>query len=149
MAGPEAPAAPVATTIAEIPSGAATRRVSRGLRWSRNVSVGPLPSAGGAEIDIGPVPAGRHWEVRRIAVWATTSAPSPGPCALYVGPTVAEVWFVDGTTTGQGDIWSDATPLVVPGGDLLILQWAGYAAGDVCWCRLLFEDVEYLPEPRS
>lgn len=141
------PGSPVATTIAEIPSGAATRRVTRGLRWSNNYSVGPLPVAGVAEIDLGPVPPGRQWEVHRVAVWATTSSPVPIPCAVYVGPTVAQPWFVDGTITGEGDVWADATPLVVHSADLLILQWSGCEADDVCWCRMLFDEVTYLPTP--
>lgn len=70
---------------------------------------------------LGPPPAGKAWEVRRITVSATDSASRP-EAYVYVGNDTATANLVFGTVSGALDC-ADNSEVFVPEGAQLITEW--------------------------
>lgn len=70
---------------------------------------------------LGPPPAGKAWEVRRITVSATDAASRP-EAYVYVGADTATANLVFGTVSGALDC-ADNSAVFVPEGSRMIVEW--------------------------
>lgn len=78
--------------------------------------------SGVAVTSLGPVPTNEVWMVERIAI-ATTSL-SPTTAKVYLG-AVDPANIVDQTNNGDSDVADQVNPIIVPGGQSLIVRWTG------------------------
>lgn len=90
---------------------------------------------GTAEVVFGPVPYGEVWLIQRITVQVTNA---PGSAAsVFVGPPIAAN-FVDGTIAGDLDVADELQPVVVPGGQILTVQWASAGVGNTATATIQY-----------
>lgn len=82
-------------------------------------------AAGVATIDFGEPPIGWEWRVERLGVKGA------GTATVYVG-AVQDNQFSDFTPTATQDIADEASPIWVPAGENLLVQFTGAGVGTIC-----------------
>lgn len=84
-------------------------------------------AAGRAELVFGPAPYGSMWLVQAVTV--VTNAAAATAARVFVGQE-HDVNLVDATSAGNMAISDRAQPIMVPGGQKLLIVWTGGAAGE-------------------
>lgn len=74
------------------------------------------------------VPNGLFWAVDRISVKSDSATPTT--CTVYVGQ-IADEYIMDQTNAGNLNIADETSPIYVPPGQQLIIQWTGASVGAV------------------
>lgn len=95
-------------------------------------------AGGGAKIQLDSVPADQVWVIERVNISANSTLTAQPTLAMYNrDPQAPGVTFLDGSTTGNGDV-DDRSVLVLFPGDQLTFVWAGCSVGAICACRVQY-----------
>lgn len=83
-----------------------------------------MNGSGVATVTLGPGGSHEGWEVLSIAVLLTPST-SVGEARVYLGPSVSDASFLEGTYDGARDTSPQSPPLVLDPGESITVQWTG------------------------
>lgn len=95
-------------------------------------------AAGVADISFGRPPAGWTWHVQRIAVQSDSLLVPV--CTVYEG-AIDQANVIDFTTTGNGDVADQSSPILVT--EELLLRWTGATPGANVYARVQIIESSY------
>ena len=95
-----------------------------------------LDGSGTGTISVGPLTARETWQPQIASVSVATNV-KEAACKIYVGPSRAAAYFLDGTLSGStGDSTDRVSAAPCPHGYWVWAVWAGGDAGAVATLRV-------------
>lgn len=95
----------------------------------------PASVPGDARVTFGPVPLNEVWRVERIAI--NSDSVQPTIATIYLG-SVDRRNQIDQTGSGNSDLADNINPILIPSGQLLIVDWKVASQGALCFARIQF-----------
>lgn len=137
--GRRPPATGVVTTAPSGPPGIAGGATTRGATQAVTAPLSSAPAAGGlATVALPVCPNGKVYLVQRIGI--STTSTQATTCSVYVGPPndLSPENLMDYSNNGNSDIADENSPILVPGGQTLTLQWSSMSAGSIGSSRVQY-----------